>query len=290
MDIFFAFLKAIPGAAASPLALIAYLATLLAWVFIAYRVNRFRELMKRIGSLPESDRIKAIKAELGFIDVPEGLTGEQYLRKRIHTFVFIGWLAACATVSTVGLKAVYDVYQQMIRADNLTAELLYPPSSEYMSAVNTLSNGEQMIAEAIAEIEPPMSKSELDEEVARLVRQRLSAEEITQRLAQSAGTARLSRANEVLVTAASRLDEAYGNLETCFREVRCRPGFDAKILCSALTGIRDVIAAVNSAAERIPGVHFNASGTMPILGGGSMDVNFASVDARNVIYLLSAAC
>ena len=83
MDVILAFIRAIPSAAASPLALIAYLATLVAWAIIAYRVNRFRELMKRIELLPEGDRLAAIKAEIGRVDVPRGLTGEQYLRMRI---------------------------------------------------------------------------------------------------------------------------------------------------------------------------------------------------------------
>ncbi|MEH2530793.1 hypothetical protein V1277_002831 [Bradyrhizobium sp. AZCC 1588] len=290
MDVIAAFLRAIPSAAASPLAFIAYLATVVAWGVIAYRVNRFRELMRHIKTLPEKDRLPAIKAEMGVVDVPEGLTGEQYLRKRIHTFVFVGWLVLCAAVATVGLKAAFDVYQQMVRADNLTLELLLPPSSPYMSAVNTLANGPVMVSEAAAEIKPKMTQAELDEAVARMAREGMRAEQIAQRLRQLAGTDRLRRANEVLSGAAVRLDDAYSKLEACFRQVRCRPGFQVATLCKALASIRDFIVATNESARNIAGVNFNMSGTTPILGGGAMDVDFSAVGAANVNYLLSVAC
>lgn len=290
MDVIIAFIRAIPSAAASPLALIAYLATLVAWVIIAYRVNRFRELMSRIELLPEKDRLPAIKAEMGSVDVPRGLSGEQYLRKRIHTFIFVGFLVLCGTVATVGLKAGYDVYQQMIRADNLTKEILASPSSDYMSATNTLSNGPQMVAEAAAEIRPPMSKAELDEAVERLARQRLNGEQINQRLAELAGTFRLRRVNTALAGAATRLSNAYGTLAACFRQAQCRPGFEAIILCNALQSLQRSIDATNEAARKIPGVNYNTSGTAAVLGGGSMDVDFSKIAAGNVAYLLSASC
>jgi hypothetical protein len=82
-----AFTKAIPSAAASPLALVAYLATLGAWTLITWRVRRFRELLQKIELLPEPDRIKALQMELGYVPVLKGLTAEQYLRSRIHTLL-----------------------------------------------------------------------------------------------------------------------------------------------------------------------------------------------------------
>jgi hypothetical protein len=290
MDVIIAFIRAIPSAAASPLALIAYLATLVAWVIIAFRVNRFRELMKRIELLPEADRLAAIKAEMGRVDVPRGLTGEQYLRMRIHTFLLIAFLALCGTVATVGLKAGYDVYQQMIRADNLTREILAPPSSDYMSAVNTLSNGPQMVMEAAAEIRPSMSKAELDDTVDRLARQRLNGEQINRRLAELAGTGRLQRANAVLAQAAARVDDAYGRLAACFRKAECRPGFEADMLCQGLIVVKRSIDATNDAGWKIPGVNYNASGAALVLGGGSMDIDFSKIAAGNVEYLLTASC
>lgn len=290
MDVIGAFLRAIPSAATSPLALIAYLATLVAWVVVTRRVHRFRELMKHIKDLPERDRLPAIKAELGVVDVPKGLTGEQYLRKRIHTFLFVGGLVLCAAISIVGLKAAFDVYQQMIRADNLTSELLSPPTSDYMSAVNTLSNGRQMIDEAVTEIQPALTNSELADTVDQLVQQGLTASEIAERLAESAGTARLRQTNEVLARAAGRLNGLYSELEKCFRQVRCRSGFDVATLCEALMAIQGFTDAINLVAQRIPGINYDSSGTIQMLGGGSLDVAFSAIRAGNITYLLSAAC
>lgn len=290
MDILASFIKAIPSAAASPLALIAYIATLIAWVIVAYRVSRFRELMKRIEQLPEKDRLPAIIAELGRVAVPGGLTGEQYLRMRIHTFIFIGFLAFCGAIATVALKAGYDVYQQMKRADELAREVLVSPSSEYMSAVNTLGNGSQMLAEAASEIRPPMSQAELSVLVDRLARQGYRGEEINRRLAELAGTGRLQRANSVLIKAAARVDYAYGKLADCFRQANCRPGFESNVLCAALERIDRATRAVNDAGRKIPGANYNASGTAPVFGGGSMDVDYTAIGAVNIPYLISASC
>jgi hypothetical protein len=77
---FAGFLNAIPSAATSPLALVAYVVAAAAWTAIAWRVRRFNILMKYILTLPEADRRPTIEAEFGYIRIPEGITGEQYLR------------------------------------------------------------------------------------------------------------------------------------------------------------------------------------------------------------------
>jgi hypothetical protein len=178
----------------------------------------------------------------------------------------------------------------MIRADNLMHEILAQPTSDYMSAVNTLSNGSQMVREAAAEIRPPPSKAELDDVVDQLLQQHRNPEQINQHLEALAGTGRLKDANAVLGRAAKRIDDAYGKLAACFRESQCRPGFDADMLCKALHSIKRSIDAANEAGRNIPGVHYNASGTAPMLSGGFMDVDFSSIRTPNVEYLLSASC
>lgn len=290
MDVLIAFVHAIPKAAASPLALVAFLATVLAWVAVAYRVNRFRELMKALPLLKEDDRLKAIRDEIGAVDVPHGLTGEQYLRKRKDTFVFGGFLVLCGTVVIVIVTAGYDVYQQKSRADNLSREVLSVPSPDYMSAANTLANGPQMVEQAAAEIHPPLSDAELDAYVDRLAQEGLTGQKISALLAERAGTSRLKRASEVLAEAASRIGASYEKLAECFRQIQCRRGPDTEKLCEALIAIRTSINNANVAARKIPGVNFSESGTQPMLGGGSMDVAFSKVSAGNVDYLLTVAC
>ena len=157
-----AFLHAIPSAAASPLALVAYLAAIGAWTLIAWRVRRHSILLAHIHQLPEADRIRAVQMELGYVEIRKGLSAEQHLRSRIHTFLLIGFLAICVTVVVIAGMALYKSRDQKERADEYIRQLLGSPSSQYRSAANTLANGRQMISEAATEIKPPLSKEELD--------------------------------------------------------------------------------------------------------------------------------
>jgi hypothetical protein len=290
MEEILAFLKAIPAAAASPLALVAYLATVGAWTLIAWRVRRHSALLANIQHLPETDRIKAIQMELGYVEIPGGLTAEQYLRSRIHTFTFSGFVAVCVTAIIIAGMAFYKRHEQRDRADEYIREILGSPSSQYMSTVNTLANGAQMVSEAAAVIRPPLSKGELEELVERLALQRLSGEQINQRLHEISGTGRLRHANDVLARAAAMIDERYAKLAECFRSVNCAPGSEFPRMCAAVRSIKNNIDAINTAGRNIPGVNFNASGGPPMLGGGSMDIDFGMVSAKNVEYLAGSVC
>lgn len=285
-----AFLQAIPSAAASPLALIAYLATVAAWVAIALRVKRFRVLMEKIDALPEKDRLRAIEAEIGRIKVRPGLTAEEYLRSRIHLFILIGFLAVCCTIVLVTGTAVVQVQEEKERADGYTRELLGSPASPYMSAINTLANGTQMIGVARQDVRPPMTNSELDDAVDKLVQQGLNANQINARLAEIAGTAKIRRANDALAKAAAAANDAFKKLSDCFRDARCRPGDEFARMCRTVRQIQMNLDAINTSAAKIPGVNFNASDTTAMLGGGSMDTNFNKVSAPNVAYLAQQAC
>ncbi|WP_342724161.1 hypothetical protein AAFG07_34565 [Bradyrhizobium sp. B097] len=288
-----AFLNAIPAAAASPLALIAYLATVLAWTLIAWRVKRFQILMDKIEKLKEEDRLEAIRIETGRI-VPKGMTAEQYLRSRIHFFMFAGFLAFCATAAFVASMALIRVYEQKARADGYINEILGQPASStleapspYKSAINTLSNGRTMIAEAQDELKP---KADLDRIVGELRLQHFSGDQINDRLSEIAGTARLKRANQKLNEVASRLEAIYEKLANCFRAAECRPGDQFGRMCNAVKSILGTIDEINTAAIAIPGVNFNASGTVATFGGGSMDIDFTNVATPNVAYLATVVC
>lgn len=286
-----AFLKAIPAAAASPLALVAYLATVIAWTLVALRVNRFKILMERIDKLPEADRIEAIRIETGRV-VPKGMTAEQYLRSRIQLFIFIGFLVLCATAAFVASMALIRVYEQKARADGYIIEILgeanasaVDAQSPYKSAVSTLENGSTMIREAQAEIKPPLSKAELNQLVDQWARQRVPAEEINGRLRVVSGTARLKRANEKLAEVAARVNSTYEKLAKCFREAECRRGDHFERMCAAVRSILKNVDEINAAARAIPGVNFNMSGTTAMLGGGSMDIDFKAIGVPELAYL-----
>jgi hypothetical protein len=285
-----AFLDAIPNAAANPLALVAYLATLVAWVVIALRVKRFRILMDKIEALPEKDRLKAIEAEIGRVKIRFGLTAEQYLQSRIHTFILIGFLAGCATVVLVAGTALVRVYEQKERADGYTRELVDNPSSSYMSAVDMLADGPEMIAEARQEIRLPMTNNELADVVDSLAQQHMSREQIEARLTKMTGTRRLQHANTALANAAATANESFKKLSNCFRDVECRQGDEFAKMCNVVGHVAANIQAINDSARQIPGLNFNATGAPPILGGGTNGIGFNQISATNIAYLSKQVC
>jgi len=98
MEILKVLIAGIPAAAASPYSLTAYGFALAAWVAVAFRVRRHSALLNSLGKLPPKDRLAALNAEIGAVKLTKGLSPEQWLRSRIHSFYLIGFLVLCATV------------------------------------------------------------------------------------------------------------------------------------------------------------------------------------------------
>jgi hypothetical protein len=84
-------LQAIPEAAKSPLAFLAYSVALLAWVIISFRVARNKQLLRNLEKLPLGDRLIALQNEMGVLPLAEGLTPEQYLRSRVHRYYLLAF-------------------------------------------------------------------------------------------------------------------------------------------------------------------------------------------------------
>jgi hypothetical protein len=290
MEEILATLKAIPAAATSPLALVAYLATVGAWTLIAWRVRRHSILVANIDKFPAADRKAVIGAELGHVDVPEGLSAEQFLRARIHGYVFMGWIALCITTVVVVATAFYKRNDKKDRADAYIREFLDSPSSTYMSSVNTLANGRQMISDAAGDVAPQLSKQQLDDLVERLVRQGMNGTQIDAQLKQVSGTDRLGRTNQAVLGAAATVDKQYGKLAECFRSSDCEPGSQFARMCTAVRAIKANVDALNEAARKIPGASINASGAPTNFGDGSMDITFNVVFAKTVNYLVTDVC
>jgi hypothetical protein len=100
-------LEAIPLAATSPYALAAYLVTIVAWVAIAFRVARNRELLRHIESLPQKDRLAAIQTELGGgVHVPGGISPEDWLRGRTMRYYFVGYMTLVLALSVIVVIAM----------------------------------------------------------------------------------------------------------------------------------------------------------------------------------------
>jgi hypothetical protein len=91
-------LQALPSVATSPLALVAYLLVVAAWLIIALRVKRNKQLLKHLKDLPAKDRLQALRDEMGTIPLKEGFTPEQYLRSRRHLYYFVGFGMVCLLI------------------------------------------------------------------------------------------------------------------------------------------------------------------------------------------------
>jgi hypothetical protein len=101
-------LKALPAVAASPLALAGYVSVLASWTIVALRVKRNRNLLSRIEKFPPRDRLAALKAEMGVVDVPAGLSAEQYLRSRLHTNLLFAYiLTAILLAALIALSMLH---------------------------------------------------------------------------------------------------------------------------------------------------------------------------------------
>ena len=98
MDFIKSAIKALPIVASSPLALIAFLCLVGAWVVIGLRVQRNKNLLANLEKLPSKDRLQALKDEMGTVRIKSGLTPEQYLRSRIHRFWLIGFVTLCLVI------------------------------------------------------------------------------------------------------------------------------------------------------------------------------------------------
>jgi hypothetical protein len=91
----------LPTVTTHPLTLVGYAVAVLAWLIIAWRVKRNKNLLQNLDKLPESERIDALKVEMGHVPIKEGLSPEQYLRSRIHSFYFLGFVILCVLIATV---------------------------------------------------------------------------------------------------------------------------------------------------------------------------------------------
>lgn len=100
---------ALPGVATSPLAFVAYLAAVMAWAAIAWRVNRNRQLLQHLHKLPEKARLEALRMEMGAVRLKSGLSPEQWIRSRIHLFVFLGFAILGAVVIILFTVSVMSV-------------------------------------------------------------------------------------------------------------------------------------------------------------------------------------
>lgn len=99
-------LEALPTAAAHPFAFVAYLVVVLCWSALAWKARRNKQLLAKLDILPKKDRLEALRVEMGAVEVKEGLTSEQWIRNRQHTYLLGAFMALCLMFVVVFAIAV----------------------------------------------------------------------------------------------------------------------------------------------------------------------------------------
>jgi hypothetical protein len=105
---FRAILKGLGTAATNPLAFVAYLFAVAAWLILRLRVDRNKNLLASLTKVPERDRYKTLRDEMGVIELKEGLSPEQFLRSRIHFYYLLGFVVLCVVVVILFAIAVFQ--------------------------------------------------------------------------------------------------------------------------------------------------------------------------------------
>ena len=98
---------AIPAAAASPLALVAYVLALTAWFVIALRVKRNRQVLSMLKLIPATERVQLLVTEMGAAPSPASIDVESWLRARRHAYYLIAFIVGCVTVIVVVAIALW---------------------------------------------------------------------------------------------------------------------------------------------------------------------------------------
>jgi hypothetical protein len=137
-DIYTSFIKAIPSAAASPSALAAYVIAILCSTVVALRTRRHKMLLSKLEALPPAQRIRALELEIGTV-MPRNLSPEQWLRSRIHTYVFMIVALVCSVALVITLVALTSKQAPPARASSESGVsgdigLYQPPSGPSAAA------------------------------------------------------------------------------------------------------------------------------------------------------------
>ncbi len=109
-------LSALATATVNPLAIVGYIAVILSWTIIALKVKRNKQILDRIESFPENDRLNILRIEMGEVSVPPNLTPEQWLQSKIDSNKLIRfWIIAAVVILIFAISAFSFLKNQEIK-------------------------------------------------------------------------------------------------------------------------------------------------------------------------------
>jgi hypothetical protein len=287
LDFLTAALAAIPTAATSRLAFLAYLAAIVSWVVVAYRVRSIQHANISVQHLPERDRLEYLMRVYGELRV-EVLAPDQYIKLKKQQYFFYGVLAICATAILVVGLAARDALDRERLTDELIQAALLPPTTDVMSAVNVLNLGPNGVAELATTMQPDLSEAELAALIDQWrVEEGLDADQSMARFRSGSQGARLQDVNQQLKRVSQRINGNLSELAECFRQQRCVASASLiGELCLHLNRVITDMRGSNEAAMSVPGVTFGQSGSDPSFGDGALDRYFEEITIPNATYLV----
>lgn len=115
-------LRALPEAASTPLAFIGYVVALVCYVVVALNARKNSKLLHHLEKLPESDRIRALRDEIG-IGVPDNISAEDWLKARGQRYWFFSFAIFAAVISLlVAISLLQEQSPKVSIVDNLSNE------------------------------------------------------------------------------------------------------------------------------------------------------------------------
>lgn len=280
---------ALPNAASSPAALVAYLAALLVGGFVVYRLRRYSIAGKQIEHLPEADRLEALIRILG--EVPVGqLSPTDYIKLQTTKYIFYAFLVLCATFVVVSAMAVKEVLDREALTNSLIEKTLDPPSSQFQSSFNVIDSAPNIVATIAQTRDPNPTYAQQEALIERLVEEGYRQDEMFAVLAQLGYGGELQEVNQRLIISLSKVDSDFLELRECFEQQRCTAGASKMpVLCEYVNAVVAAVKKSNENARSVPRVLYNQSGTDPLFGSGITDAYWDEAVARNT-QLLSEYC
>jgi hypothetical protein len=107
------FLRNLQAVASSPYAFAAYIAVVIAWVYIIIAQSRLKHISRSIKDLPEAERKDVLMKEYSVLP-KAGLSANQWLRSRKQQLVFFGFIAIVIAVTILSVIAL-TLRQEIIR-------------------------------------------------------------------------------------------------------------------------------------------------------------------------------
>jgi hypothetical protein len=99
------FLKAIPAAASSPYALVAYLICAIVFLFAGARLRRIKAIMQQLQHVPAAQRKEAIEIATE-TKLPSSISAEQWIRVNRLRWTFLIIVAAILAITTIAVIAL----------------------------------------------------------------------------------------------------------------------------------------------------------------------------------------